>query len=434
MDTLNPSDNRLLQDAWKAHKVGRLEHAEKIYKMLVEKYPAFKPALNALGTVLLDMGRIEQAERYFQRACDSDPPYVPALYNLARIRQVAGLSDEAGRLYETIIEKQPGFGPAWNNLALILRDAGRLSEAAAAMGKASELMPDYAEGLNNLGVMLEALERFPEAETALLKAAGLQPECLSARFNLACLYHRLERFGEAERELEWVLARKPDDPGALYLLQTLGRLPAPERAPSEYVSKTFDDCAVNFEKRLAILEYKTPHMLFSMVRPFLRREMVILDLGCGTGLGADYYRDYAMLLYGMDCSGKMLQLAEKKGLYDGLLKQDLLSAWKTDQAFDCIYSSDCLVYFGNLEPVFSKVSEHLAPGGIFAFSVEELKKYDGEADFRLRRCGRFAHRETYVKSCLEEAGLSVFDKKACQLRKEAGRPVEGLLMAARCRE
>ena len=434
MDTLHPSDNRMLQDAWKAHKEGRLEHAGKIYKMMVEKYPGFKPALNALGTVLLDMGRVEQAEKYFQRACDSDPPYVPALYNLARMRQVSGRSDEAERLYETIIQNQPGFGPAWNNLGLILRDAGRLSEAAAAMKKASQLMPDYAEGLNNLGVILEALERFPEAETALLKAVRLQPEYLSARFNLACLYHRLERFGEAEKELKRVLDRKPDDPGALYLLQTLGRLPAPERAPSEYVSRTFDDCAVNFEKKLAVLEYRTPHMLFSMVRPFLRREMAVLDLGCGTGLGADYYRDYAAILYGMDCSEKMLQIAKDKGIYDRLLKQDLLSAWKTDRVFDCIYSSDCLVYFGNLSPVFSRVSKHLAPGGIFAFSVEKLLEDERVANFILRRCGRFAHAETYVKSCLEEAGLSVLDKKPCQLRKEAGRPVEGLLMAARLQE
>lgn len=64
------------------------------------------------------------------------------------------------------------------------------------------------------------------------------------------------------------------------------------------------------------------------------------------------------------------------------------------------YSSDCLVYCGNIQPVFSKVSGHMTPGAIFAFSVEELKEDAGETDFKLRRSGRFAHTKAYVKSCL----------------------------------
>jgi len=67
MDTLQPPDNRMLQDAWNVHKEGGLDHAGKIYEMLAEKYPGFQPVLNALGTMLLDMGRIEQAEKYFQK-------------------------------------------------------------------------------------------------------------------------------------------------------------------------------------------------------------------------------------------------------------------------------------------------------------------------------------------------------------------------------
>ncbi len=428
MNDISPADYKSLQLAVSAHREGKLEQAKTIYASLVRKYPDSPSILNAMGTVLLDMGLVDEAESYFSKASSQNPPYVPALYNLARIKQVRGKTSEAKNLYEIIVEKRPDLGQAWNNLALILRDEGKAQSACVAMEQAAKLFPDHPEILNNLGVILEALGQTKEAESYFVQAIKLQPEYLSAHFNLACLYHKSDRFKEAERELQWVLSRKPDDPGARYLFQTLGRLPAPERAPAEYVSKTFDDCAVNFEEKLAALGYKTPEMLFCLVRPYLKKGIRILDLGCGTGLGAQFYRKYAALLYGMDCSEKMLNIAQKKGLYDKLLNQDILSTWTTNQSFDCIYSSDCLVYFGNLLPVFSKVTQHLRHGGLFAFTVEQLTSPGENQDFKLGRTGRFAHRSGYVESCLEQFGLKPLEIEACTLRKEAGKPVKGLLV------
>ncbi len=257
MDSLTPDDHKKLQEAWNAHREGRLLLAKELYGELLAKHPKAPALLNALATVLMDLGETETAVRVLERACRGEP-HVPALYNLARLKQMQGLLGDAGRLYETIIDSQPDFGPAWLNLGLLLRDCGRLKEAARAFKEAERLMPDYPETFNNLGVIMEALGRFKEAESSFLKALSIDGEYFSARYNLACLYHRLERFREAERELKWILEKNPGDPGATYLLQTLGSLPAPERAPTEYVAKTFDDCAVVFEEKLQALEYKTP--------------------------------------------------------------------------------------------------------------------------------------------------------------------------------
>ncbi len=430
MKKLSLQDNTLLHQAWKAHREGRLDEARKIYTDLIKKYPDMQQALNALGTVLMDMGEMDQAEACLKRAAEQKEPYVPALYNLARIKQVSGRIGEAKRIYEQIITIKEDFGPAWNNLALILKDEGMHREACMAMQEACRLMPRHAEAFNNLGVMLEAANRFHEAKQAFSRAIMLQDDYITARFNLACLYHRLERFDRAEQELEWIIARQPDNVAARYLLQTLGRLPSPERAPTEYVSKTFDDCALTFEKKLESLEYQTPAMLFQMLEPYLQPGMAILDLGCGTGLGAGLYRDYADVLVGMDCSEKMLNIARTKKIYDNLTKQDLLETWRIDRAFDCIYSSDCLVYFGNLAPVFSRVMENLAADGYFGFSVELWKDGHDTEDFHLGRSGRFAHSKNYIKSCLNSAGFSVMDIRQCRIRKEAGQPVKGLLVVA----
>ncbi len=286
-EVLGPTDKKKLKQASAAQQEGNFPLARKIYEDLLRRYPRSTPLLNALGTVLLDQGKPQEASALFQEAA-REKPYVPALYNLARLKQLTGHFNEAGRLYETIISIRPDFGPAWNNLALLLRDCGRLSEASRAVEEAVRLMPENPEAFNNLGVILEAMGRLEEAESSFLNAISLQEEYFSAKYNLACLYHRLERFQEAEKELGWILERRPGDPGATYLLQAMGRLPAPERAPAEYVARTFDDCAVVFEERLEALEYRTPGMLFSFIRPRLKKGMKILDLGCGTGLGAEY--------------------------------------------------------------------------------------------------------------------------------------------------
>ncbi len=433
MDTLTPSDQEKFQEAWAAHKDGKLLRARKIYQGLVRKYPNFPPLLNALGTLLLDLGKTEEAERTFEKA-SRGAPHVPALYNLARLKHVKGLINEAGRLYENIIRVQADFGPAWNNLGLLLRECGRLQEALKAVTEAVRLMPGHPEPLNNLGVIQEALAMFSEAEASFLNAVSLDAEYFSAHYNLACLYHKLEQFQEAERELRWILKRRPKDPGATYLLQAMGSLPAPDRAPAQYVAKTFDDCAAVFEKKLRALEYTTPERLFALVRPLLRKGMNIMDLGCGTGLGAEYYKDFASMLWGMDCSQKMIGIAAQKGLYDRLLKQDILEPWNTGPVFDLVYSSDCMVYFGNLQPVFTRVAEHMRNGAFFAFTVERPEgRHPHQDGFQLRNSGRFAHEENYVERCLERAGFKLLEKKGCTLRKEAEKPVEGLLFTARLR-
>jgi SAM-dependent methyltransferase len=80
----------------------------------------------------------------------------------------------------------------------------------------------------------------------------------------------------------------------------------------------FDRCAGTFERILVKdLEYKTPELLFDLVRPYLTEEMNVLDLGCGTGLGSQRYRPFAKRLIGVDASSKMLEKAAQKKYMTG---------------------------------------------------------------------------------------------------------------------
>jgi predicted TPR repeat methyltransferase len=98
----------------------------------------------------------------------------------------------------------------------------------------------------------------------------------------------------------------------------------------------------------------------------LTEEMTVLDLGCGTGLGSQFYRPFAKKLIGVDVSLKMLEKAAEKKIYDRLEAFDILQDWKFPQKFDLIYSPDIFVYFGNLDPVIRSASSYLSYGGVIA--------------------------------------------------------------------
>ncbi|MEA2060919.1 MAG: methyltransferase domain-containing protein [Thermodesulfobacteriota bacterium] len=197
----------------------------------------------------------------------------------------------------------------------------------------------------------------------------------------------------------------------------------------EHVRSIFDQCAENFETILVKgLEYKTPKLLFHLVRPYLTEKMSILDLGCGTGLGAQLYRPFAESLTGVDVSAKMLKKASEKKLYDRLDVFDILQEWVFPTKFNLIYSSDVFVYFGNLDKIIKSASSALFKGGKIAFSVEKLK--NNTTNYQLYPSGRFAHSEAYIQECLNRHELRTIEINKTDIRNQSGNPVKGLLIVA----
>ncbi len=423
----------ILHRASEHHSRGELSEALRLFEQADSIHPNWPQLLNAIGTVLMDMKEYDRAEARFCKAVQAAPPYPPALYNLARLYHSTGRKAQAAEHYRKTVDADPSMAMAWNNLGLILQEDREPEEALLCFRKASELLPDAAEIWNNIGIALEDLEEFGQAREAFEQAVKKDPGHISALYNLAALELRLEHHDIACTLLEKVLELDPENESARYLLQVTGRLPAPEAAPVGYIQKVFDDCADKFEKTLVDkLSYRTPEALFNLVKPSLAPGMDILDLGCGTGLGAEFYRPYARLLAGMDASGKMLEIAKNKGVYDRLFLADILAPWDMDGlSFDLIYSSDVFVYFGRLDTVLAHIKKHLHPGGMVAFSVEHAEQ-DNE-DWILGQSGRYAHTERYIDGQLEKSGFHILEKAFTVLRKEGKHDVRGMLITARKR-
>jgi predicted TPR repeat methyltransferase len=212
-----------------------------------------------------------------------------------------------------------------------------------------------------------------------------------------------------------------------------------QSAPREYVRDLFDGYAATFDQHLVNeLDYRTPQLIANLVhdlRQVAPRSLDVLDLGCGTGLAGAAISPFARRIVGVDLAPKMLEVAQRKGIYERLECNDLLEMLAGEQSatFDLVLATDVFIYLGRLDSVVDEVRRVLRPGGMFAFSVERLDASDaalpGDVDFRVTAKGRYAHSAEYLRRLSMQAGLAVDRQIDSRLRMDQGRPITGWLAA-----
>src|SRR6185436_3305072 len=100
----------------------------------------------------------------------------------------------------------------------------------------------------------------------------------------------------------------------------------PERASDGFIEQTFDSFAGSFDSKLAKLLYRAPTLVAAMLAESnvaATKSLDVLDAGCGTGLCGTLVGPYARRLVGVDLSGRMLDQAQARNVYDELVKGEL---------------------------------------------------------------------------------------------------------------
>jgi predicted TPR repeat methyltransferase len=292
--------------------------------------------------------------------------------------------------------------------AKMLAESGEPASAAELMEQALELVPGWAAGWFTLATYREKAGDLPGAIAALNEVLALD---------------------------------KSDVFGARLKLAVLGGADVPERPPSPYVERLFDDYADRFETSLVEkLGYTVPGKLATLIAGTAgipKHFRLAVDLGCGTGLLGPEIRASVDRLEGYDLSKGMLTKAAEKGVYDYLgqadlsLEPDLSGVFDTDMApgrADLITAADVLMYLGNLHAVMAIVQKLSADGAVFAFSVEDAQQADG---YILRDSLRFAHSEAYVREVSADHGFAVQDLARSVIRMDGGKPIHGILFITR---
>ena len=257
-----------LQQGVAAHKEGKLQDAEKLYRAILQSQPLHPDANHNLGVLAVSVNKADAALPLFKTALEANPKieqfwlsYIDALIKenqfenaklvieKAKTQGVAGdklknieaqlapeiqteningtspsqeqLSnllehyqngrlDDAEKLAVSVTQEFPQHPFSWKVLGAVLGATGRKSEAVEANQTAVALSPQDAEAHNSLGSTLHALGRLEEAEASYNQAIALKPDYAEANRNLGNALKELGRLDEAESSYTQAIALKPD--------------------------------------------------------------------------------------------------------------------------------------------------------------------------------------------------------------------------------
>lgn len=277
------------------------------------------------------------------------------------------------------------------------------------------------------------------AADILTQTVELAPAFAAAWFTLGAIRERLGDRNGAIAAFERARDADPDDHhGARLQLALLGCGNATPAMSEAYVRRLFDQYAVRYDVALTEqLAYRAPALLREAVESTMRaaarplRFGSMLDLGCGTGLAGTIFRPLVLdKLAGVDLSAAMIAQAGHKEIYDLLVirnVQNYLADQIAEQRkYDLVVAADVFVYVNDIAPIVGAVARVLAPGGLFAFTVET---WPGDG-VKLLPTLRYAHGAPYLHRVLADAGFSVASIAAAAVRSEKGVSVDSLVVTA----
>lgn len=393
MDTLQDAFDRALAAAAE----GRFDDAEADFLALLSAHPDNGAVLFGLGVTRMQARRFPEAVDALATAVAT--PEAEPLWRtcLAQARYMTGDFAGAAATFETVGEP--------------LGDGAILTWARAAAYAAVETTTVE----NALALYQRIAGPLAEDAAAVLREG----------FSVLVAFKRLEA---ARAVGDWLARNTEDDPIQAHERRVLTEQGV-DRAPSDYVEALFDSFADRFDQQLVDnLGYDAPALLAEMVAVHGARFARILDLGCGTGLAGPHLRRFQGRITGVDLSGGMLARAAERGDYDQLVQAeatDFLSGASSD--FDLIFSTDVLIYFGDLAELFAAAAQALEPGGVLAVSTER-----GEAGWALLPSARYAHGDAYVRE-VSAPWFDVVEHAAISLRRDATATTPGSLHVMRRR-
>jgi predicted TPR repeat methyltransferase len=285
-----------------------------------------------------------------------------------------------------------------------------------------------AEELAKLAKRLRHKGRTKMAYVCQRRVTELAPNDADAWGELGELAHILGHRDETRAAYEKFLELEPNDEETKLILVALRDEPPPPRASDECIQQMYQRFSSFFDFNLCEeLYYEGPQRLHDMITAVMgdRHDLVVADIGCGSGLAGVQLKPHAAHMMGVDLSPEMIELARKRSVYDRLEVAEI-TRWLCagQDHFDLIAACDCLIYFGDLRPVVVAAARRLKRGGVLAFTLERGDQYP----LRLTDSGRYAHHAQHVREAAAEAGLNVTRLEEAYLRMEYGEEVTGLFV------
>ena len=273
-----------LQQGVTAHREGKLQEAERLYRVILQSQPAHPDANHNLGVLAVSVNKAEAALPLFKTALEANPKieqfwlsYIDALIKEKQFEnsklvieqaEKQGVAEEKlnvlkTKLTPTVQANEPKSAVQNKSLSLLQKrkklsekkkmkkatkqnlkannppqqqlnsllecyQNGRFEDAEKLAVSITKEFPKHQFGWKVLGAVLKQTGRIIDSLTAMQKSVQLAPQDAEAHSNLGITLQELGRLDEAEASYAKAIALKPDFAEAHYnlgnTLKELGRL------------------------------------------------------------------------------------------------------------------------------------------------------------------------------------------------------------------
>ena len=234
-----------LERAVKAHKVGQIQEADRIYTAILQAQPKHPDANHNMGILAVGVGKIQEALPFFKTALEANPSMgqywlscINALIKLDRIADAKAVFDQAkekgisGEAFDQLEaslnpNNATGASPEAAQLikkAIIYRESGDFTTAIKLLTNYLVEFPGSAELLSLLAHCYMLNDDAESASIYLIKANGIDPDNVSVSWNNVRLLLRNKNVPDALMVARKTIERYPNDIEGMSVLGSCLRL------------------------------------------------------------------------------------------------------------------------------------------------------------------------------------------------------------------
>jgi len=232
--------DQTLQQGVAAHKEGKLQDAERLYRAILQSQPNHPDANHNLGVIAVSVNKAGAALPLFKTALEANPKieqfwlsYIDALIKenqFETVKKVLAEGRKVGLVGEKVDALERQLSASVVNLeniesnsdeltpAIKLREAGKYQEAQEWLQKFTESQSNHAEAFSLLCHVLLLHKKDVEAERALLTATSINSELASIYRNQARLLLNQSKPEDALKKAQIGYERSVNDPESWLVL------------------------------------------------------------------------------------------------------------------------------------------------------------------------------------------------------------------------
>ena len=216
--SLDPSQNRNLDEAIQLKEAGKFEQAIELLENLEQHFPEEVALLTLLSNCLLLNGQLGTAKLYFDKAKKIAPNTAAVGWNASRIALMEKKPSQALNIARHTNQRFPDDVEGMGILGICLSATGEISESIKYLNQSIDLNNNNAEALINRGLIFLKQGKKIEALADLEKGYLLKPHIKEIWDFVIGLKIQAEQYSDAISLLLDMIERDPDKENAYSLL------------------------------------------------------------------------------------------------------------------------------------------------------------------------------------------------------------------------